>query len=170
MNTARTAILVAALPLLATVFPMGACERKTPPAPQQPAGSGNHAQTTGTPAGQGDPHEHADGKGHGATTQLGEKSNAGWTVKASRDGEIAPGKEAAIDAWITGDAAKIAAVRFWIGTQDAKGSVKARAEIETDNWHTHVEVPGPLPAGSKLWIEIESDKGEKTLVDFDLKL
>ena len=69
--------------------------------------------------------------------------------------------------------AKATAVRFWIGTEDAKGSVKAKADIENpaepNRWHTHAEIPNPLPAGCKLWVEIETDTGEKVVGSFDLK-
>ena len=52
----------------------------------------------------------------------------------------------------------------------AKGSVKAKAEEETpDNWHTHAEVPDPLPPGSKFWVEVEPPTGETFKVSFDLK-
>ena len=71
--------------------------------------------------------------------------------------------------WVTGGTSKVAAVRFWIGAEDAKGSVKAKAELEKDNWHTHAEIPSPMPAGSKLWVEVETDKGERTVVGFELK-
>jgi hypothetical protein len=64
-------------------------------------------------------------------------------------------------------------VRFWIGSQDAKGSIKAKADIEdpkqTNHWHTHAEIPEPMPAGAKLWVEIETEGGEKTAGNFDLK-
>jgi len=120
-----------------------------------------------------DDHDHdadqADDDHHGPTVQLGEQTSNGFTIKASRDGEITAGGDAAIDVWVTGAASKVAAVRFWIGTQDAKGSMKAKAELEKDNWHTHADVPSPLPAGSRLWIEIETEKPEKFTVGFDLK-
>lgn len=107
--------------------------------------------------------------GHGATTQLGEQQVAGFTVRASRDGAIAGVPDAPIDVWITGGTGRVTAVRFWIGTQDAKGSVKAKAEIEKDNWHTHAELPSPMPAGSKLWVEFDAEGSAKQLVGFDLK-
>ena len=63
-------------------------------------------------------------------------------------------------------------MRFWIGSADARGSIKARAEIEIpaepNHWHTHAEVPDPLPAGGKLWVEIEDEKGVKHVASFDL--
>jgi len=110
-----------------------------------------------------------DGHTHGATTQLGEQESGGFKIKASRDGDLKAGGDAPIDVWVTGGA-KVAAVRFWIGTEDGKGSMKAKAELESDNWHTHAEVPDPLPAGAKLWVEVEAEGGAKTVVGFDLKM
>lgn len=102
--------------------------------------------------------------GHGGeVVELGTTKIGELTVRASRDkGEIKAGGDAPIDAWLTtsdGKPATVSAVRFWIGTEDAKGSVKAKAEIEEpaqpNHWHTHAEVPSPLPDGAKLWVEIE---------------
>ncbi len=117
-----------------------------------------------------------DGHSHGPTTELGEQVASGsaavgsFTIKASRDGDVQPGGDVPIDVWVTGGTAKVATVRFWIGTQDARGSMKAKAELEKDNWHTHAEVPKPLSAEGKLWVEVETESGEKVLVGFDLKL
>jgi hypothetical protein len=51
--------------------------------------------------------------------------------------------------------------------------MKAKSEIENpaepNRWHTHADVPNPIPTGSKLWVEIESDTGEKVTGSFDLK-
>ena len=110
-----------------------------------------------------------DGHSHGPVIELGELESGGFKIKASRDGDVKSGSDAPIDAWVNGGKAGTA-VRFWIGTEDAKGSVKAKAEVEVDHWHSHVEVPDPMPAGTKLWVEIEGDGGAKTVVSFDLKL
>jgi hypothetical protein len=116
--------------------------------------------------------------GHGgAVIQLGTSTIGGFDVKATRDeGQIIAGKDAPIDVTVTpsaGRAAKATAVRFWIGTEDAKGSVKAKADIEDpkapNRWHTHAEIPNPIPTGSKLWVEIEDDKGGKSVGSFELK-
>jgi hypothetical protein len=116
-----------------------------------------------------DPTKPNDGHEHGTTTELGEQEAGGFKVKASRDGSVKAGVDAAIDVWVNGGKAGNA-VRFWIGTEDAKGSIKTKAEVEVDHWHTHAEVPNPLPAGSKLWVEVDGDGGAKTTVSFDLKL
>lgn len=158
MQTTRTLTRLFILTIAAIAAPLGGCDRGAEPA--RPA--------TGTAAVPGD-HTHGNDGGHGATTSLGEQSAGGFTIRASRDGVIKPGGDAPIDVWVTGGAAKVSAVRFWIGTQDAKGSVKVKAEIERDNWHSHAEVPNPMPAGSKLWVEVEADSGEKSVVGFDLK-
>ena len=103
-----------------------------------------------------------------ARIPIGETTQAGLKLVATMDAPVKPGGEGAFDVVITGGEPK--AVRFWIGTQDAKGSVKAKAEEETtNNWHTHVEVPDPLPAGSKFWVEVEPPTGESFAASFDLK-
>jgi hypothetical protein len=99
---------------------------------------------------------------------IGEKTVGNLKLVATMDEPVKPGGEGAFDLVITGGKPK--AVRFWVGTEDAKGSVKAKAEEETaDNWHTHAEVPDPLPPGSKFWAEVEPPAGEKFNVSFDLK-
>jgi hypothetical protein len=176
MQMTRTFAMLSTLSLIGVAFPLGGCEKKSEPT-KPTASEARSANPAGSHEGHdhsdghdhGDGHHHDDDHGHGATTQLGEQSAGGFTIKASRDGEIVAGKDAPIDTWVTGGTDKVVAVRFWIGTQDAKGSVKAKAELEKDHWHTHAEIPSPLPAGSKLWVEVETDKGEKLVAGFDLK-
>lgn len=170
MQTIRTFAMLSTLSIVAVASSLSGCEKKSEPT--KPAASAASTQNDHAHK-DGDDHDHDDDHDHGETTQLGEQSAGGFTIKASRDGEIVAGKDAAIDVWVTaaGDgSAKVAAVRFWIGAQDAKGSVKAKAELEKDNWHTHAEIPSPLPAGSKLWVEVEAEGGGKTVVGFDLRI
>lgn len=175
----RSTVLSAALLFLGTAYLTG-CEKKPAETPT-PAAQGahdhgtkdahHHDQAHGGDHDHDHDHDHApgdDGHSHGPTTQLGEQTVDGFTIKASRDGAVTAGGDAPIDVWVTGGG-EVSAVRFWIGTQDAKGSVKARAELERDHWHTHAEVPSPLPPGSKLWVEIEAAQGKKTIAGFDLK-
>lgn len=163
-------ILIAVLSLapLTAVSSLTGCEEKKPAAkPSTPAKADDHG------------HDHAAPKpGHGgAVIALGEQTIGSFSVKATRDdGQIVAGKDAPIDVTVTpaaGATVKAVAVRFWIGTQDAKGSVKAKAEIEDpkdpNRWHVHAEIPNPMPAGSKLWVEIEDDKGGTSVGSFDLK-
>jgi hypothetical protein len=180
--------LAVSLAPLALAFALSACENAntTPPAkpPVTTTGGGDadhdhddghmHADGEGHESDDhGHDHDHDEGQGHdadphGPTVELGEQSAGGFTVRASRDGDVTPGNEAPVDVWVTGGGGKVSAVRFWIGTADGKGSMKAKAELERDAWHTHVEVPSPLPSGSQLWVEIENERGERTLASFNL--
>lgn len=189
------AALGAALALVA-LAPLSACDRSPSSSPAtKPESARRGTSTPGAKPGDhgragasghdhahGDGHDHAHGAGdehdrmhgdghhHGPTTELGEATVQGLTIRASRDGDLVPGGDAPIDVWITGGSAKVRTVRFWIGTRDGRGSVKARAELEHDNYHTHAEIPEPLPPGSQLWVEIELEGGEKVLASFDLKM
>jgi ABC-type Zn2+ transport system substrate-binding protein/surface adhesin len=145
------------------------CEKKDAAAPAAKAGDHSH---DGDHAHDHDhDHDHAEGDkpmkddGHGETVQLGEQKAGPYTVKVSRDGEIKAGGDVPVDIWVDGGA-KGKSVRFWFGAEDAKGSIKAKCEVEDGHWHTHGEVPDPMPEGSKLWIEIEGEDGTKTLVGF----
>lgn len=170
-------LLIVALTLapLAAVTSLTGCEEKKPAAtPTAPAKADDHAHDHNA---RGD---HAAPKpGHGgAVIALGEQTIGTFTTKATRDeGQIVAGKDAPIDVTIipaAGATTKAVAVRFWIGTQDAKGSVKAKAEIEDpkdpNRWHVHAEIPNPMPASSKLWVEIEDEKGGTTVGSYDLKM
>jgi hypothetical protein len=123
------------------------------------------ANTSGsvpTPARIEDAHNHIP---------IGEVTHSGLKIVATMDAPVKAtgGGEGAFDVVITGGKPK--AVRFWIGTEDAKGSVKAKAEEETpDNWHVHAEVPNPIPPGSKFWVEVEPPTGQPFKVSFDLKV
>lgn len=179
----KNLLLISALILapLAALSSLAGCEDKKPAA-------GTTGSTGKKADDRGQDHDHgADGShaapmpsapGHGgAVIQLGESTIGSYNVKATRDeGQIVAGKDAPIDVTITpaaGSPLKAIAVRLWIGTQDAKGSVKAKAEVEDpkdpNRWHIHAEIPSPLPVGSKLWVEIEDDKGGKVVGSFELK-
>jgi hypothetical protein len=114
-----------------------------------------------------------DRTGHsGEVVELGSAVIDAFNVRASRDKvEFKAGGDAPVDVWIDGGVGQgVTAVRFWIGVQDAKGSIKAKAAIEDGKWHTHVEIPSPLPEGSKLWVEVETSGGKKSPGSFDLKI
>lgn len=158
--------------LTASVAVLPACKDKktVSPTPASGPSAPNHAEPAG------DHRDSAAGHG-GAVIQLGSATIGPFDVLATRDvGQIVAGKDAPIDVTVTpaaGSTAKATAVRFWIGTEDGKGSVKAKADIENpnepDRWHTHAEIPSPLPAESRLWVEIEDDQGGKSVGGFDIK-
>lgn len=54
---------------------------------------------------------------------------------------------------------EVAAVRIWVGSEDASDTMVVKTEIENDYHHGHVEVASPIPAGTMLWIEIEAPDG-----------
>jgi hypothetical protein len=162
---------------------MSACDKKPDPPAKPAAGASGAAKADGHDHKDGDGHnhkagdnhdhkggdDHKDDHGHGPTTELGSQSAGGMTITAAREGGITAGGEASFDITVTGGGDKPAAVRAWVGAQDGKGSIKGKAEAEGDGWHAHAEVPKPLPAGSKLWVEVETARGEKHTVGFDLK-
>ncbi len=152
--------------LLIAVLSMPACDKKEPSKTNTGAGKSTSADK-----------DHDAGHG-GPVIDLGTATIGGYSAKVTRDqGEIVAGKDAPIDVMVSpaaGTTAKVTAVRFWIGTEDGAGSVKAKSEIENpaepNRWHTHAEVPDPLPPGSKLWVEVEDDSGAQNVVSFDLKM
>ena len=127
------------------------------------------ATQSGAPAGAGAKDGQKDGGDHPNAVVLGTQTAGGLQLKATQDEPIKAGGEGAFHLLITGGA-KPKAVRFWVGVEGGEGSAKAKAEEEgADNWHTHVEVPNPLPPGSKFWAEVEPQSGQKFKVSFDLK-
>jgi VCBS repeat-containing protein len=178
-TTAAAVALVAAAGMMVGVV---GCERKETggTAGEQPAASGDGTHEHDHDHAHDHDHDHADGHGHdhrhgehGATIDLGVVTAGSFSVTAALgEGAVEAGKEVAVDLTITAveGEAQVVAVRVWIGTEDAAGSIKARAEAEggVGNWHAHVEAPSPLPEGSRLWVEVEDDRGELRLAMFDL--
>jgi hypothetical protein len=156
------------LSLIVFALALPGCEKpSTPPAaPHTHAPGDGHDHADDKAAPKSDGHDHADGHGHGVEVKLGEQVVDGLTIAAVREGEAKPGAEGSFDCTIKSDAAKVVAVRMWVGTQDAKGSVKAKADKEGEGWHAHVELPAALTAESKLWIEVETDKGTRSVAGF----
>jgi hypothetical protein len=158
MKFLTSSIVVA---LAGSVLLLGGCgdQKKSSTAPTNPSESGKPAEKSG----------HHDGK----PIELGSGNAGPFAIRASRDeSAIKAGGEAPIDVWVN-SGPKVTAVRFWIGLENAKGSIKALAAIEDpsqpNHWHTHAEIPDPMPAGSKLWVEIEGEGGAKGTTGFDLK-
>jgi hypothetical protein len=158
-NMKKTAVTV-----LLTAVVLGGCKDDA----QQAKNNAPPATQPGTPAGAGTKDGQKDGD-HPNAVVLGTQTAGGLQLKATQDEPIKAGGEGAFDLLITGGP-KPKAVRFWVGVENGEGSAKAKADEETaDNWHTHVEVPNPLPPGSKFWAEVEPQTGQKFKVSFDLK-
>ena len=119
----------------------------------------------------------ADGHGtHGPALALGDVKVAHLSVKASRDaGAITAGGDAAFDVWIDAAAAdpQPQSVRFWIGSADGKGALKAKAGPEkgsaANHYHAHAEVPKEFTADARFHVEIEDASGKTHLASFDPK-
>jgi hypothetical protein len=73
-----------------------------------------------------------------------------------------------VELTVTGGPGKPRAVRAWVGTENAAGSLKARGEAAGDDYDIHLEVPEAIPDGSELWVELETAAGKATGA-FDLK-
>lgn len=158
MNTFRTTAALSASALLILV----GCKEQAPQPAQPSAGAPGAVIAPAMPSG----HDHA----HGPTVQLGTMTIGAYSVKASFDGVVKAGSDLPIDVWVTAPegASPVKAVRFWVGSEDAAGSVKARAELEKDNWHTHADIPATLSPDAKIWVEIENEAGEKSTGGFAL--
>ena len=159
----RAAALASTILSLSALTACGEKPQDAAPAPSATAPQTNAAPT----AGHGGP-----------VIPLGTATIGPFNVVATRDqGQIVAGMDAPVDLTVTpadGSTAKPAAVRFWIGAQDARRSVKARAEIENpaepNRWHTHAEIPNPLPEDTRLWVEIEDESGATSVGSFDLHM
>lgn len=140
------------------------CEKK---AEQAKSGSAPEVQKDehGHDAGSHEGHEHHAGERH----ELGATKVGEFEISAAYSGTITPGKEVDVDLALKGERGKVAAIRAWIGTEDAKGSMKAKAALEGEGYHAEVEVPEPMPAGAALWVEIETSQAQKLLGALALK-
>lgn len=91
------------------------------------------------------------------------------TITARLSGKIEPG--ARVNYSLTVDR-PVAALRLWVGTEDGAGSMKTKAHPGhggSAGLHAHVEVPDPLPKGARLWVEVENERGERSLTSLPLR-
>lgn len=121
------------------------------------------APATGAGKAGGDHGDH----GHGEGGAIGTATIGAWTVAVS--GEIKAGAEAHLDITLSGGTAKASAIRFWVGSRDGKGAMKGKVDGAGPEYHAHVDVPNPIPADARLWIEIEDAKGAKSLGGIAIK-
>lgn len=56
---------------------------------------------------------------------------------------------------------EVGVVRVWVGSEDASGVMVVKAELEGDHYCGDMEMPQPIPANARLWMEIESPAGER---------
>lgn len=134
------------IPTLAALFLFAACGKKE-----------EHAHTPG------DGHNHPKGAeshgGHGSLTKLGTLQLGGTTVEVAQEGKLEAGKELGVDLTFP-KGVPVPTVRAWVGIESAAGSMKGKLTKEGDSGlHGHLDVPSPLPAGAKLWLETDSAGG-----------
>lgn len=106
-------------------------------------------------------HDHAE-HAHGPTTAVGTVKIGEITIAASASGAMAIGKAWHIEVKLTPAQPAPKAVRIWVGAENARGSVKAKAEAEHaagGEYSANVEIPAPLPADAKLWVALETADG-----------
>jgi hypothetical protein len=48
---------------------------------------------------------------------------------------------------------------MWVGLEDAKASDKVQLQKKESTFGGKSKVPEPEPAGSKVWVEVETEKG-----------
>ncbi|HEX6812157.1 MAG TPA: hypothetical protein VF384_11080 [Planctomycetota bacterium] len=96
--------------------------------------------------------------GHDAMVKLGTVKLGELDVQVSQEGKLEAGKDLGFDLTFAKGTA-LPTVRAWVGIESGVGSAKALFEKDrADTLHQHVEVPKPLPEGSKLWLELDSTK------------
>ena len=99
--------------------------------------------------------EHAHGEAH----RLGEITWNGTVVTGSLAGDLKVGEE--VDLILaTKGALPQTPVRGWIGIDSGKGSTQGKAHDEDGGLCIHAEVPNPLPADAKVWVEIDGEGGK----------
>lgn len=97
---------------------------------------------------------------HGAAHALGTVKCGTYDLAVTQFGELAAGKELAVEAATAGGTEITVTVRAWIGTADAKGSRKGRLAAEgPGKLHGHLEAPDPIPEGAQLWVEVDGSDG-----------
>lgn len=129
--------------LLIAVLPFAACSK----------------HEAGTPPHSDKPMDH----GHGEKKPLGPLTIGAHTFAVVQEGDVKAGAEAAFDLEFPKGKALPGTVRGWIGVESGEGSKKDPITKENETTlHGHLEVPKAIPAGAKLWIEIEETAGKPT--------
>jgi hypothetical protein len=110
-------------------------------------------------------HKHDDKKkdgekhDHGEEHKLGEITLNGTAFTVSLIGHVKAGEEVEVKLMTTGALPK-GTVRAWIGAESGKGSAKGKAHDEDGGLCVHAEVPNPVPADAKVWVELDGGDGK----------
>jgi hypothetical protein len=110
------------------------------------------------PAADGHAHNHGEAK------EIGSLTIGARTAVVKADGAIVAGGHLLVEIELSPATPAPNAVRIWVGAENGRGSVKAKANPvagEPGAYSTHLEVPNPLPAGSQVWVALEGATTEK---------
>ena len=109
-------------------------------------------------------HDHAaHAHSHGEAVSLGTVAIGQQQVVLSAAGALKPGGELHVELQFKPAVPAPKSVRVWIGPENGRGSLKAKAEAEKDapgEYAAHVEVPAALAADFQVWISVEPEAGE----------
>ena len=142
--------------LVLTLYGLAGCN----PAPPQ-----NPAENTETAIEAPDvrveapvPEAEADGTGSeaGVQTVLAPLFLDSFSVRALHIGDLSKGH---FNLYVTGG--EPAVVRAWVGDENATDVVVTKADFEVDHHCAFIEVPKPLPADARLWVELETADGTR---------
>ena len=89
------------------------------------------------------------------SVSLGAVKIGDYEVEAFQEGKVIAGKEATFQLKLKGPG-EPDAIRVWIGIESGRGSAKGKAHKHGDTIEVHCDVPEIIPAGAKLWIELET--------------
>ena len=150
----RTAIGLATVFAAAVVGIASASDRVLPPAGQR------LALADDKDAKHDHKHEGKEGEHKGEKKDLGKQKIGAFEVQVTQVGDVKPGEEAIFIIKPKGEG-EPKAVRAWVGVETGQGSIKTKAEEEKEGeWHAHHQVSKPVPAKSKLWVELETGAGK----------
>jgi hypothetical protein len=103
-------------------------------------------------------HKHGTKRKH----KLGRQPIGAYTVSVILIGEVEPGEHVDFDIKLIDAKSDPKALRVWIGTQDAAGSMKATGTKVKTTYTGEVTAPSPMPKDAKLWVELETEEGTKS--------
>lgn len=114
-------------------------------------------------------HEGEDGhKGeedhHGESLKLGNMMLGKVDMEINQHGKMKKeAKELSFEISLTAKSEVPVAVRCWLGTEDAKGTRKEKAEysVSKKNYHIHVAVPEGGLTEKNLWLEVQLEGGKR---------
>jgi len=167
MNVKSTALNVFTIAASASVALFLAGCDKPAAGPGTGAKGDSHTTHDGHDDHDGHDHAHEGGHSHDKDVGLGEAKAGPFTVTASSAGPVKAGEEGHFTIHVTG--AEPVAVRAWIGAESGAGSIKSKGETEEHGFHVHADAPDPIPAGAKLWVEVEETGGAVHVASFELK-